>query len=291
LDLTKKINYKEIEVLPEDISVWRKYAVAVLEHAKYKGDTQIKAGKIIEKALTGWDRCPNDFEDRVKILLGHQLVRAYEAGEEYENPLTADSRKQGKKGGKKPKTKEDRFYEEAGITSEVGIDPMDLFTPAVLSSEEIAYLKQREGEYRAEFDFNKSSDTVLLNQVLADELMLRRVSLNRLKGQKVSEADINRTVERIRGNLKELGVTRAQRMELDQDIQGNVGQLSVELDKTLSQIDRLRNKEKRTKVLKRLSRELSYSSLEEIQNFIEELELQRIHNIEYPSNRVSDASS
>lgn len=291
MNLTKTVNYKEIEASPEDISTWRKYALAVLEHAKYKGDTQMKAGKIIAKALSGWDRCPTEFESRIKVLLGHQLVGAYERGDEYVNPLTADSRKQGKKGGKKLKTKEDRYYEEAGITSEVGIDPMDLFTPAVLSSEEIAYLKQREGEYKAEFDFNKSSDTVLLNQVLTDELMLRRVSLNRLLGNKVSEADINRAVERIRGNLKELGVTRAQRMELDQDIQGNVGQLSLDLEKTLDQIQRLRNKEKRDKVLKRLSRALAYTSLEEIRNFIEELELQRTHDVEFPNNRISDVSS
>jgi hypothetical protein len=290
MDLTKTVNYKSIDAPPDEISEWREYALNVLTHAKYKGDVQVKVGKIIEKSLSGWDRSPNSLEDRVKVLLGHQHVKSYEEGTKYEDEFK-DSRGTGEKVGRKPKTKEDRYYEEAGITSEVGIDPMDLFSPALLSSEELAYIRKRESEYKAEFDFNNSSDVVLLNQVLADELMLRRVSLNRLNGIRVSESDINKAVERIRGTLKELGVTRAQRMELDQDVQGNVGQLSMELEKTLEQIKRLRNKEKRDKILKRLSKNLAYSSFEEINNYIQEIELQRIHDIEYPDNRIPDVPS
>jgi hypothetical protein len=286
MDLRKNINFKSIDPSPEEISQWRSYIIDVLTYINFNGDMQIKAGKIIERSLNGWDRCPNDFEARVKQLIGHQSVNAYEGGTELKDPFK-DTRGTGKQVGNKPKTKQDRYYQEAGITSEVGIEPADLFSPAVLSSEELAYMRQRERDYRSEFDFNNSSDVVLLNQVLTDELMLRRIQLNRLKGERVSESDVNKAVERIRGALKELGVTRAQRMELDQDVQGNVGQLSLELEKTLNQVERLRDKEKRDKILKRLTRSLIYSSFEEISNYAQEVELQRIHDLEYPNNKVS----
>ncbi len=284
IKLSKEVNWDKLDISREELSKWREYTVEVLRYTKTKGDIQHRAGTIIRQAVDGWDRSGSDFETRVKAKIGFVKIKAYEDKQNYVDPL--EGKRDYTKAGRKPKELKEDYYALSGIETNVGIPPGDLFTRELLSSEEIIFAKDREESYRNEFNFNLSSDSFLLNQLIVDELIIRRTQLARMKGDTISQSSINKVMEGFVKNLKALGVTREQRMENDQDIQGNIGQLSVELESKLEQIKKLVDKDRKEKVLKRILDKIQGTTYEELIQYSKEMEYQMLHDQSFPIEDV-----
>ena len=279
--LDKKANWVELKVGKKELEEWRNFATKVLETVNYKGDVNTKVGEIIKEAKAGWDRCPPDFGSRVKFKIGYRRLKFYNDGtpEDYSN-LTKEG------AGRPPKTKSDEYQEET-LNKLKDVSPLELISPSFLSSEELKFVDERKKVYNKEFEFNESSDQVLLQQVLLDELIIRRISLARLQGDEIPQSNIDKMMDRFRKNLDKLGVLRVQRLELNSDIQGNVGQLSAELDRKLDKIRKLRDKDLREELLNKIKDKLAYATAAEILQIAEEVEYQRIHELEFPANNVA----
>ena len=121
--------------------------------------------------------------------------------------------------------------------------------------------------YNKDFDFNQSSDQVLLNQVVVQELLLRRLEKKRLSKSVDVEAKDETIVkdlgEQYRKNLSDLGVSRKQRVEFDQSIEGNVAQLSSNVEQKMDNIKNLLDMKKRNLLITELTKEFEGVSKQE----------------------------
>lgn len=191
--------------------------------ANFDGDPEAVAAEIIEKALKGWGRAPKEFKDRID-----RLVR-----------LRANSKSLQKKPVDKNKIKERNksLLEDRAYTGQ--------FTDSLLSQlnpmEQQHYL-EREKFYVEEFEFNMSSDLALLNNMLMEEIIIRRIQLEILKsggGDKEMSQRLSEAQKRHMEALKSLGITRDQRKHEKGKGEGSVAALSKDLDEKLA----LRKKE------------------------------------------------
>ena len=137
------------------------------------------------------------------------------------------------------------------------------------------FFEQRKSFYTHEFEFNSSSDMMLLETIVADEVILRRITNRKLDNENVDDALIDDIQKRYRENLKILGVSRAQRIADSTSQKGNIAQLSETLDEKLAEIKKLSNMDKREKIVKRLLTDFSLVSVVDVFNLIEELEYMR----------------
>lgn len=279
--LDKTVNLPTSDFSKDEIEEWRSYSIEVLTKTGYRKDIALKSGEIISQSIKGWTNASTDFGKRVKQKLGAQRVARFEG-----KPLGGGFEEKKFSGPGKPAHTTEKILQKETMDQIDEIEPINLFSPAFMSSEELKFIQGRTDSYSSEFDFNESSDQVLLQQILIDELIIRRISMVRLSGEDVPQTSIDKIMDRFRKNLEKLGVLRVQRLELNTDIQGNVGQLSLELDKKLDKIRKLRSKEKREELLDKIKDKLVYMDRSEILKLAEELELQALHNLEYPANEV-----
>jgi hypothetical protein len=108
-----------------------------------------------------------------------------------------------------------------------------------LYDDEKKFWVKRESAYRKEFDFNNSSDRVLIEEVIYLEVLLRRLRLSvidttreyNVKGLK--EHDL---IDAHKKTLEKLGLLRVQLIQFDQNIEGNVSELSLALEEKLNEI-------------------------------------------------------
>ncbi len=285
IKLDKTIGFVPLDVPKDEIEKYRNYTTRLLSDINYHGDIPAKVGQIIRDALRGWDHAPVEFKERVKKKIGYNRVNKYEKGlpDDHSHlfakiPVKGDGRH-------KPDTPT-KIYQKETLKVLEEVDPLELISPAFLSSEEMVFVNKRKSLYNKEFDFNESSDQILLQQILIDELIIRRINLAKLKGEEQSQSNIDKIMDRFRKNLEKLGVLRVQRLELNTDIEGNVGQLSIELDKKLDRIRKLRDKTLRETLLNKLKDRLVYSNKTEILQMIEEIEYQKVQDLEYPANEL-----
>ncbi len=283
--LDKTIGFVPLDVPKDEIDQYRNYTTKLLTDINYHGDIPAKVGQIIRDALKGWDHAPVEFKERVKKKIGYNRVNKYEAGLPDEHSQLFTKMPVKGDGRHKPDTPT-KIYQKETLKVLEEVDPLELISPAFLSSEEMVFVNKRKKLYNKEFDFNESSDQILLQQILIDELIIRRINLAKLKGEEQSQSNIDKIMDRFRKNLEKLGVLRVQRLELNIDIEGNVGQLSIELDKKLDRIRKLRDKTLRETLLNKLKDRLVYSNKTEILQMIEEIEYQKVHDLEYPANEL-----
>ena len=117
-----------------------------------------------------------------------------------------------------------------------------------LSTDEKKFWIEREEYYRTEFDFNNSADQSMLLQVLAEEVIQRRLIASRLDDvdcvhlQDVEDA-MEASFRRLEKGLKVLGITREQREKSGSEQEGNIASLSEIVEKKLKRIDALRAKD------------------------------------------------
>ena len=91
--------------------------------------------------------------------------------------------------------------------------------------------------YSRDFDFNDSSDKPLLDQLLVEELMQRRLFRKSLKYPDQNyDKKLNDSVKRVTDIQTKLGITREQRAGILNKIDGNVAQLAISLDEKLEKM-------------------------------------------------------
>lgn len=162
----------------------------------------------IEKCLTGWLNAPKVFAERVTIVAGR-------------------SRKDKRTG--------------------LVVGKKDLYAtvapPSGLTEEESLYWKNRYKLYNTEFDFNKSSDKMVLEQVLTDEILINRLRVRLLKDENTTssvDSDLlDEIMNRYRENLNKLGILRIQRDLAKGDIEGSIAELTGIVDDKIAKMVKL----------------------------------------------------
>lgn len=274
-DKKAKVPKKEIETARE--SLYKFYRTI-----HYSGDLDTKVNDIIEKALTSWTGAPSDFMGRVRQLIGYRTISKWvsdnlntiksEDSDDYftiKDPLF--------KGMASLKIEEVPINDIYNTEKTVYIKDTNSIVD-YLKKDEKSYWLKRQSQYEQEFDFNDSSDRILLEQLLYTELLLRRLKLKNLN------PDYNVDVKNLKESslldehkklLEKLGVLRVQRIQLDQNIQGNVSQLSVILDDKLRDLRSLYSKspKKYKESLLKLKKEYDILTKDELRDILEEREL------------------
>lgn len=201
---------KSIVLTQEDIERW---TPVLTTHYRNRGLSEDEIQKTIQSVLaecqTGWNRAPRDLDTRVKMKSGFQW-------KSFENL--------------RPRKKE----EEPEVDLEEDVD-FDFFS--TMNEKERTWWDQRLSEYKKDFDFNASSDKPLIEQLLAEELIQRRVVNKQLKFRdRDYSKQLNDGLKRVTELQIKLGITREQRAGVLNKIDGNVAQIAVELDEKLAKM-------------------------------------------------------
>lgn len=210
---------KSIEISEEDRQRW---VSPLTQYYRDKGKTETEIPKIIEdlflQVSIGWNRAPADLDTRIKMKSGFQW-------RSHEN-LIPNKIKQ-----EKSQKEEERPEFTSDLTSS-------------MSESEQKWYNERLEIYKKDFDFNLSSDKPLLEQLLIEELIQRRLFEKKLKyPDRNYDQQLNFSLKRVSDIQVKLGITREQRAGIMNNIDGNVAQISVELEKKLTEMPEKLKKE------------------------------------------------
>lgn len=177
--------------------------------------------EIFKEAQIGWPRAPHNLDTRIKIKSGYQ----------WKSHANLSPRVAG-------------VQAEEIVEEESDIDVSDNYVMNSLNQSEKEWWKNREAEYIKDFDFNNSSDKMLLQQLLVEELLQRRVFVKQLKEKDHDYGKMmNDAIKRISEIQQRLGITREQRAGILDNVDGNVAQLALALDKKLEVMPELMKKQ------------------------------------------------
>jgi hypothetical protein len=204
----------------EEKETWRG---VLAEYYKVKGlsDREIifTIDTVFQESQIGWPRAPRDIDTRIKSKSGYQwkshanLQPNFAKGKE----ITVDTASQN-------------------ISDGSILD--------VLSDNEREWFTNRKKEYENDFDFNQSSDKVLLDQLLVEEVIQRRILKEQLQfSKKDLSRPLNDVLKRVTELQERLGITRQQRAGILDNVDGNVAQLAISLDKKLEAMPEMLKKQ------------------------------------------------
>jgi len=239
--------------------------------------------KCIRRAIEGYERAPlrntpeETFTARLKILTHYgKMEELWTVGENIASSIEDTPEKVNYEDHKYEPPKEiviDIPSDEEGKTETITIKDIPFLQ--FLDVEEAEYYKKRRAFYIREFEFNESGDQVLLEALIADEVILRRILNGRLSGKPISDEMVDDIQKRIRETLKSLGISRQQRVADNTNQKGNVSQLSETLDKKLENIREMKDSIKRNIYVVQLMDLFTDLSMEDIYNVVEELVFMR----------------
>jgi hypothetical protein len=189
------------------------------------GAPENEADIMIRKALAGWVRAPEKFEDRIKRLVMLKFVQLEPRPDRKELFLK-----------KKLAQKSHLLSENRGYKGGFSDPILSKFNP----KEKLYYL-ERERYYIEEFDFNYSSDFSLLKNMIVEEIIIARTQedlLNTRSGHDVQRKNLSQALNDAQRRhleaLKALGITRDQRSHQLGKNEGNVADLAKNLDEKLA---------------------------------------------------------
>ena len=227
-------------------------------------DILLSVNNTVKKAITGYNRAvTKDTPENTFIARIAFLTKYNKMPEIWGNVAPKEE----------PKKKPVQPTEEVMLTKEDGILEPDFLTFADQFEEE--YYLRRKKYYKTEFEFNESSDQVLLEAVLADEVLLRRFTNSRMNGEIVNDKLIGDINKRLVDNLRALGVSRQQRIADDTNQKGNVAQLADALETKLENIANLKDVTKREMIINKILERFTLVNVQDVYNIIEELEFMR----------------
>lgn len=130
--------------------------------------------------------------------------------------------------------------------SQLSSDVCSTILRGMLTSSEKKFWLEKEEQYRSEFEFNTSSDSALLMQLLLEELTLFRYASRRIQNPDDNSIEdlITESNKRLINAQKALGVTREQRENATNEADGNIAQLSLIVDEKLSRIEKIKEKDR-----------------------------------------------
>ncbi len=226
---------KKIIMTPKDrekyYSPLFKYFIESKELTEEEAKDKIE--EVFLESQQGWVNAPISLDTRIRIKSGFQW-------KSHENLKP------------KIKTVPDKFLKVKEEDEETEIGEGFIFR--YLRKYEKNWWKGREKIYRSEFDFNESSDIPLLNQLLFEELLQRRLFKNQLQNpSRDYNIQLSKSLERLSQLQIKLGITREQRADIIDKMDGNIATLSISLDEKLKNIKDIENINE--------SEELLYSNL------------------------------
>lgn len=197
----------------DDIARWK--GPLIQYYVKSKGlsekDAKIAISQVLDEVKAGWNRAPKDIDTRIKMKTGFQWVS------------------QENLNVKKLQIKKVPVGKEVPTSS-----GSESFLYDNLDDEEKLWWDRRKDEYNHDFIFNESSDKPLLVQLLFEELMQKRLFLKQLDSdEQVYGKLLTESLKRVTELQIKLGITREQREGALDNIDGNVAEISISLDKKL----------------------------------------------------------
>ena len=262
-----------IDVSQEEIGAIRDWLYNYYHEIGYKENIQDKVNEILEAASKGWEHAPRSFFVRVKTKIGQFQISRFEKMKEEAHKLRNEGYEDEEIAQiiKRRKTKKD----VPSLNIEKPVFGSSFFD--YLHDDEKLYWIQREKDYRREFDFNESSDKILLEQLLFNETMLFRIRKTLLTGEgkeEIKNLKESSLLEEHKKISEKLGLLRIQRIQNDINIEGNVGEITLALEEKLLQAREISDKKTRVKVIERLRKIYNNAVLkEEIEETIEEMAL------------------
>lgn len=184
------------------------------EHYNFIGVESKDVDGLIDEAIKaseiGWPRAPKDIMLRLQKKTGYKFVQS--------KP----------KPPQVPKAPTNKFGQYTDVQH-------------VLSDEEQVWWNKRISIYIEEFEFNKSSDIAILEQIMVEELLQRRLSIQQLSMPNV-DSMISKTqsesLKRLLDLQTKLGITREQRESSMSNIDGNVAAMALALDEKMDEIEK-----------------------------------------------------
>lgn len=145
------------------------------------------------------------------------------------------------------------------------------------NADEKEFYDKRKEAYIEDFDFNLSSDGIMLESLLADEMLLRRLQTQVLVGSSKSgvQKEIESLQKRILESQKSLGVTRAQRVNDNRGEKGTVASLAENIDAKIVEISRLKDVELRKRLIDAILENYSLVTADDLYRLAEELQYTR----------------
>lgn len=199
-----------------------------------KGATiEEKINEIIDICKVGWTCASKDFIARVQFKTKWQrpeIRQMYNYEPNY-------------------KTEQDIVLQEEIKTAEDSLPPSiaakDL-RKHLRDPEERKFWQEREQYYTSEFEFNNSADWSMLQQLLLEELVQRRLTILMLRSpddQSAAER-MKDSYDRLLKAQKALGISREQRESMGHETDGNIGQLVLLYEKKKKIIEEQERKNK-----------------------------------------------
>ena len=284
-DLDELISRQSIAPTEGEKERIKQWLFTFYKETNYDGDIPERVNKIIEASIEGWERAPKTFLSRVKVRLGGKAYSSWakrrdemnrkkgleDEGYSAEQIIEILARERFDKKDKKKLVRDLNIEVDPENTVVYGSSIFDFLSP-----EEKMFWRKREFEYRNEFEFNISSDLVLLEEVIYNEVLLRRLRIAKITGDNLdtikglSEKDL---IDNHRTASDKLGILRVQRIQLDQNIEGNVSEISALLSEKLNKIKELKDKKLFRKTITAISEKYKNLTYEEIRDTLEELSL------------------
>lgn len=278
----------EISIDQQKLNETRAWLIQFYKDYLYEGDIEERVDNILVRAMKGWRNASEDFDVRIKALIGHRTLAVAESrklqveelrrqGMEDEEIRAYFRNPTRNKKFKKLRKEEQKIRENLMDAEQRSIMSKNDILP-YLNTDEQEFWRQREIDYRKEFDFNDSSDKVLLDEVIYNEVLLRRIKIVNLTGNNkesikgLREPDLLQNHQRL---LEKLGVLRVQRIELNQDVEGNVSELTLLLENKLKEIGKIEDKKTLRKALDKINFDYKYLTFEELAELLEEAVLLR----------------
>ena len=181
------------------------YRGSGIPEEKIKGTIE----EIFAAAQVGWARAPRDLDTRIKVKSGFQCKSHANL---------------------KPRRK---VVPEIEVQDQEEVNQDDSLFDTMTKTEK-DWWGIRISEYSLDFDFNSSSDKPLIEQLLVEELVQKRLFKLQIRyPDKDYSKRMNDGLKRIGDVQTKLGITREQRAGILNKIDGNVAKIASELDEKL----------------------------------------------------------
>lgn len=197
------MSYNRIEISEEERAMWHQTLESRLDH-DYDYDV---VEKKIQECEEGWEKAPKTFEQRIERKFFHR-----------------------------PPSRSSNKIERIDLDS-LDEDLDDPLLSALKPDEKVLYIR-RFNKYKDDFGFNSSADISLLKQLVFEEVVITRCTINRLELKKGDdpvfiEDQLNNSNKRLIDLQRALGISRDKRKDLMDNQAGDISTLSESLDEKL----------------------------------------------------------
>jgi len=298
-EIDNLVSNAQITVTPEEIEDAKKQLAVFYKNTNYKGDIAKRVEEVITKSLIRWERAPKNFWDRCIIQVGYKAYTKYirlmeekleaqktgldyiEWQKIYRPERFTNDELRDNSGNKIKRKRLDSIVVTPESLPDFDLSQYNVYGDSLvdlLDGDEKKFWYKRELQYRREFDFNDSSDRVLLEEVIYIEILLRRLRISKITGEysdKIKGLKEDDLIENHRKALDKLGILRVQRIQFDSNIEGNVGEISLLLDEKLESIKNLKDAKLYRRTIQKINDKYKALTLDEIEEIIEEQSLLR----------------